>query len=221
MPIPQILSKIGYAICHQIPDRTFYIDDQLLPFGSRCTGIYLGVFITFTFYFLFRYRYQRKPTTPPILPISLVSIGFILLMVGNALSQPLGIPTNNAARFITGILFGFTIPLFLIPAFNFSTRRQNDKSRIINLSEYIVLLITLAVVSALVLLKLNFVLYVTAYLSVLGLLLLWTFLNSTIIDLVIEKFGHKSLATHLLLIIGLILTIGEFTFLYWLRTYLT
>lgn len=221
MSIPQLLYKIGYAICHQLPERTFHFHDQSLPLCSRCTGIYLGVFIIFTFYFLFRYLKKQKPTIPPSLPISLVSVFFILLMVGNALSTSFGIPTSNTARFLTGILFGFTIPLFLIPAFNFSAKRQSDQGRIINLGEYFVLLITLAVISTLVLLKLDLVLYVAAYLSVLGLLLLWTLLNSTIIDLVIEKFGRKSLAVHLLLIIGLVLTAGELTFLYWLRLYLT
>src|SRR3989339_1170806 len=119
MYLPQILFQIGYAVCHQIPERTFHLHGQPLPLCSRCTGIYLGAFLIFVFYFFFRYCQGKKITNPPSWPVSIMAMIFVLLMVGNALSQPFGIPTNNLARFITGILFGFSITLFLITAFTF------------------------------------------------------------------------------------------------------
>lgn len=33
---------IGSVICHQIPDRSFFLDGRQLPVCARCTGLYLG-----------------------------------------------------------------------------------------------------------------------------------------------------------------------------------
>jgi uncharacterized membrane protein len=33
---------IGSVICHQLPDRSFFIDGQQLPVCARCTGLYLS-----------------------------------------------------------------------------------------------------------------------------------------------------------------------------------
>jgi uncharacterized membrane protein len=32
----------GSVICHQMPDRSFFIDGQQLPICARCTGLYLS-----------------------------------------------------------------------------------------------------------------------------------------------------------------------------------
>ena len=33
---------IGSVICHQLPDRSFFIGGQQLPVCARCTGVYLS-----------------------------------------------------------------------------------------------------------------------------------------------------------------------------------
>ena len=39
---PALLFPIGHFICHQRPERSFFIGGQQLPVCARCTGLYLG-----------------------------------------------------------------------------------------------------------------------------------------------------------------------------------
>lgn len=33
---------VGRLICHQLPDRSFFLDGQQLPVCARCTGLYVS-----------------------------------------------------------------------------------------------------------------------------------------------------------------------------------
>lgn len=45
---------IGSVICHQLPDRSFFVDGQQLPVCARCTGLYLGAAAGFAAWLLVR-----------------------------------------------------------------------------------------------------------------------------------------------------------------------
>lgn len=34
--------SVGSVICHQLPERSFFVDGRQLPVCARCTGLYLG-----------------------------------------------------------------------------------------------------------------------------------------------------------------------------------
>jgi uncharacterized membrane protein len=36
------LFEVGGVVCHQIPERSFFIDAHQLPVCARCTGLYLS-----------------------------------------------------------------------------------------------------------------------------------------------------------------------------------
>lgn len=36
------LYAAGSVVCHQLPDRSFFVDGMQLPVCARCTGLYLG-----------------------------------------------------------------------------------------------------------------------------------------------------------------------------------
>ena len=40
--VPGLLFPIGSFICHQRPERSFFVGGQQLPVCARCTGLYLG-----------------------------------------------------------------------------------------------------------------------------------------------------------------------------------
>lgn len=131
-------------------------------------------------------------------------------MVGNAVSAALGMPTNNIIRFITGMLFGFTIPLFLLPAFNYSKKSDADNEHIVNFKEYIILFSITAAVSIFVFFNNSIILYIASYLSIAGLLLFMMMLNAAIITLIfdsIKKF--KLMPYYYSLLIGALITGGE------------
>jgi uncharacterized membrane protein len=210
MHIPEFLLKIGYAICHQFPERSFDVNGRPLPLCSRCTGIYLGMFITFTFYFLFKFIRNKKPSIPPPLFASIISIFFILLMVANAVSPLVSFSTSNIARFVTGILFGFTIPLFLIPAFNYSKKSPSQNELIVNYKEYFLLLVMVILLAVVVLLKINLVLYLVAYISIIGLLLFMLLLNASFMTLLFDGIKKlKLMPYYYSLLMGAFITGGE------------
>ena len=219
MPISQILYDIGYAVCHQLPQRTFHVHDQLLPLCSRCTGIYLGMFLTFAFYFVWYWLRGRRPAIPPAMPIIAISALFFLAMPFNAISPHLGIPTHNIARLITGILFGFSVPLFLLPVFNDNPRGKNSKSRIIKAGGYLFLLTVVILAAALIIIGNDPALYFAAYASVTGLVIFASLLNATIIKTVLEHY-HKVIGNCWCVTIGLLLAGIELSSLYYSRFYI-
>ena len=37
-----LVYSVGSVVCHQLPDRSFFIDGRQLPVCARCTGLYLS-----------------------------------------------------------------------------------------------------------------------------------------------------------------------------------
>ena len=44
--------KIFGLICHQNPERSFFVNNIQVPICSRCTGIYLSLFVIYLFYII-------------------------------------------------------------------------------------------------------------------------------------------------------------------------
>ena len=68
---------VGAAICHRITSRSFMINGRQVPLCARCTGMYLGVALSFAVLFL---AGRGRRTNLPPLPILLVLVGFIGIM---------------------------------------------------------------------------------------------------------------------------------------------
>lgn len=214
MQIPDILYKIGYSICHQIPERTFFVFGQPMPLCSRCTGIYLGVIISFAFYFFTNTR-KGKNSLPPPLFVNIASLFFAIVMGVNALTDSFGFGSyGNDFRFITGILFGFILPYYLLTALNYSKKFNSKNKHIISIEQYLLLLATVFAASFLVLFKVNFILFVSSYLSVLGLLLFAFMLNITVIILIFDEVKKfNKLSYHYAAVFSFLITANEFIIL--------
>ena len=106
-------SFIGRAICHQLHERTFQINETYLPICARDTGIYLGVLTTLVYLFITK---KFKKTMIPNKTISFLLLTMLCPMMIDGIGSYLGFyETNNAIRLITGILFGSSLPFFLLP----------------------------------------------------------------------------------------------------------
>lgn len=124
--LEEIVFFLGRAICHQIPERTFNINGHYLPVCARDTGIYIGIFSSLL------YLYVSKRNCADMIPNKKNS--FILLLC----SMPLIIDgfgsylhvyeTNNVLRLSTGILFGMSLPFFLMPLQHFSVGGNSKRS---------------------------------------------------------------------------------------------
>ena len=98
-------------ICHQRPDRSFFIFGKKLPLCARCLGLYLSFFIgviiaIFNINWLINFKAYQIILFLVICIIPLLIDGFTQL---HKLRK-----SNNVLRLITGLITGFSSSIFLI-----------------------------------------------------------------------------------------------------------
>ena len=117
--VPPYLAGLGYGLpldfsfrvferyCHQLPERTLTVSGHKMPVCARCFGIYLGMLIG-----ALTFPYASKGKAPP----GWVLIALAVPMALDGVSQLVGLRTStNGLRVVTGFLFGFAIPFYLVP----------------------------------------------------------------------------------------------------------
>ena len=187
------LHAVGYAVCHQIPERSFPLGAGTTPLCARCSGMYIGAVIGLVFQSLTAWK---RSATPPwyvivVLAVFVVAFGvdgvnsYLYLMKqvspGFLESVPnLYIP-NNVLRLLTGSGMGLGMAAGLFPAFNSTVWADAREERALPgfKSFGIVLGITL-LVDLLVLTESPFVLYPVAFITTGGVLLLLTMVYSMV-----------------------------------------
>ncbi len=96
-------------ICHQSPERSFFIAGHALTVCQRCTGIYLGLFL-----FSLVPHDSRHLLSSATHRRLLVFCSTLPMLLDVALPY-LGVWTNNAvSRFVTGLVFGSLLSILLL-----------------------------------------------------------------------------------------------------------
>jgi uncharacterized membrane protein len=102
-------------IFHWVPEKAIYLGGHSLLWDARCARIYIGFGAGLFFLFL---TSKRNRNLPP-LNILLINILMFFPLVLDVSTLWLGIrQPSNDIRFLTGILFGNALCVFLYPAFN-------------------------------------------------------------------------------------------------------
>lgn len=111
-PWAEMLWQIGYALCHQLPERSLFIGGYQLPVCARDTGTMLGFGVVLLFYLLAkRWRYAKLPDLPVLV---VAGIGFALFAF-DGLSSYAGLrETSNAIRLVAGLGFGLSLGIMLL-----------------------------------------------------------------------------------------------------------
>lgn len=105
-----IYSFFSY-LCHQIPERSFHIENHSFAVCSRCFGVYFGLLAGFVIYPFFRVIEETEPLPRFWLFLSLVPIAIDWLL------GVFGIWENTfLSRFSTGMILGIACAVFIIPA---------------------------------------------------------------------------------------------------------
>jgi uncharacterized membrane protein len=97
-------------LCHQLPDRSFFIDGHKLAVCSRCTGLYFGAALTLLAYPLLRsLRVAHPPDRKWLFAAAIpLLIDFFLTF--------LGIWENtHTTRFVTGFIFSSVVVFYVMP----------------------------------------------------------------------------------------------------------
>ncbi len=177
---------IGYALCHQMPDRSFFAHEHQYPLCARCTGMYLG-FVTGAIWLAVRGRIKAARLPPT--PIIVMLVGFIVAMgidgVNSTISIIPGAPqlyhTTNVIRLITGTLYGLALSALFPPVFNSAIWSAPSGERTIkNWRELGLLVIVVAIEIAIVLAFTDQMLIPISIITIGGVLLLLSLLNSVI-----------------------------------------
>ncbi len=181
---------IGYAVCHRISHRSFFLDERQLPLCARCTGMYLGAFITL----LFQLRHPKFGAMPS--RKSLIVLGFLAVLFGvDGLNSYLHLIPNapslyepqNWSRLATGSGMGVALAVILYPIFNQSVWQDwTGQKALSGAKQYVLLFATIALVNLAVLSENPILLYPLALISALTILAILTMVY-TIVWLMIAK----------------------------------
>ena len=94
-----VVYATGDVLCHQKAERSFFINENEMPFCSRCTAIWLGIAIGLGFMIFYQIQLNEKFIFAILL--SIIPIGV------DGLGQLFGFwESTNIVRVITGLLIG-------------------------------------------------------------------------------------------------------------------
>lgn len=220
---------VGYAVCHQIPARSFTLAGRPLPLCARCTGTYLGVMLGFGM--LAARRRARCSRLPP-LPILIVLGLFFVAWGADGLNSYLtlfpGLPhlyePRNALRLTTGMLNGLMLSNLVYPVFGATVWAEPRPQRSIeNWRELGVLLALAGGLIGLVWWGWSPALYLLALVSALGPLSILGIANALIVLVLMrrERAARAWRNLALPLLIAAALTLGEIAALDVGRAWLT
>ena len=210
--ISRLYYFIGSLVCHQLPERTIFIDGMHLPLCARDTGIYLGIFIALVFLVV---RGKFKADTVPSNRISvLLAILMIPMMVDAVTSYASIRQTDNIIRLVTGIFFGMSLVLFLFPAANFKTN-EPGRLKVIDGWSDVILLAVINILVCIVILRFHIMAWtVVSTASLVGLVFIFGRLIYTLIRILNIGSPKRSI------IYTSVLTIITFGMLYILKGFL-
>jgi uncharacterized membrane protein len=111
-------------VCHQIPERSFFINGHKLAVCSRCTGIYFGAMLMLLLYPLV--RSLRLVHTPPRKWLIAAAIPLVI----DFLLTFLGIWENtHTTRFVTGFILSSVVVFYVMPGVvELSLRKRGTSS---------------------------------------------------------------------------------------------
>ncbi|HUU07111.1 MAG TPA: DUF2085 domain-containing protein [Thermoplasmata archaeon] len=115
--VPRTIYIIGDIECHQIAERSYFLNGNQMPFCSRDIGLFLGIALGFgiaTFFFL--------QLNPMWLLVGLVPIG-----LDGGLQLVTAYESTNALRLVTGMVGGAVLAL-LIASFVLAFREDAKRT---------------------------------------------------------------------------------------------
>ncbi|MBC7263977.1 MAG: DUF2085 domain-containing protein [Chloroflexi bacterium] len=187
--VPGLLRYVGLllsGVCHQIPERTYFIGTQQLPLCARCTGTYLSALWTLgVMAVLGRARAARLPPARVLVALILFFLVWGIDGFNSYLSAIEGLPhfctPHNIFRLATGMLNGLALMLILLPVFNFVIWQNSlDRPVVDGFGELVGLIIVVAVANSVVIWAPPAFFYPLALLEAVSVLVLLGMVNSVL-----------------------------------------
>jgi len=128
--IASFLHWLGFGLCHQLPERSFFAGGVQAPVCARDTGIYIGFILSLVVISLI-HRGERPREFPT--RAGWTAIGLMIGAMGfDGVTSYAGIrTTTNDLRLITGLLAGYAIAAMLTPMLNDELWRTGSRTRVL------------------------------------------------------------------------------------------
>jgi uncharacterized membrane protein len=187
------LDEVAYAVCHRIPERSFFFGGQQLPLCARCSGTFLGVLLTMiTLTAAGRTRASRLPPPRVLLVLVTFSVVWAFDGINSYLTLFPGAPhlyePQNWLRFITGMLNGITLGTLVFAVFQFALWRAPQPRPVVGGLRELAGLVGLGGLLVTMVLSENpRLLYPLALASTLGVLLMLTSANAIVVAVAARK----------------------------------
>ncbi|HEX9092588.1 MAG TPA: DUF2085 domain-containing protein [Coriobacteriia bacterium] len=129
--IETFLRVLGFGLCHQLPQRSFFGGGYQLPVCARDTGIYVGFVLSLLVMALLdRGRRRSELPHPGLLALGVLFVG---IMGWDGVTSYAGLrQTTNDLRLITGLLTGYALPLVVVPMLNSSLWDRSEPTRVLD-----------------------------------------------------------------------------------------
>jgi hypothetical protein len=117
-----LVYAIGSAVCHQLPERSFYLWGRQLPVCARCTGLYAGAaFAALLVWSSLRLRVSvpSVSSVSPRIPnpksrITIVTLALLPNLLTIAYEWTTGVTPANWIRAAAGFVSGAVVASFLV-----------------------------------------------------------------------------------------------------------
>ncbi len=183
---------VGYAICHQIYERTFQINGQPISLCARCTGMYVGALVAGIYQLFLGKRRGEWPAKKFLIPLGIFFLAFGFDGFNSAAKLFLGhdllYTPNNTLRLITGTGMGIVMSVIVLPTFNQTAWRAYDPRPYIETWAQFGGLVGVAAASVLLILtELPIFLLPFSYLGAIGVVIVLTSLYTMILMVILGK----------------------------------
>lgn len=211
------LDLIGYAVCHRIPARSFFVAGNQLPMCARDTGMFSAALLGLAcFAAALRTRASNFPRAPFVFVFVACFAAWAFDGVNSyfvlATGQTLLYEPQNWLRLTTGALMGASLSAFIAPFFNAAVwRAPADQPSVQCWRDVTWLALMTGAVIAVVLWRPDFLYGPIALISALGVLTLLTIVNGLLVLIMAKRHGQIERWTHLTLfaLAGLILSLAQ------------
>jgi uncharacterized membrane protein len=205
---------IGYALCHQIPARSFQINDQPISLCARCTGMYVSLMIGLIYQTVLGRRRYAWPRNLHLAVLAVFFLAFAVDGTNSALTLFTGkgplYPPTNISRLLTGTGMGLAMAAMILPAFHQTAWEKYDpRGYFLTWGQFLGFLAAGFTGAALILTENPFILQAFTYLGVLGIILILTLLYSMILMVIFDRENSITRPTELIgwLLAGLLVAL--------------
>lgn len=225
----RLFNVVGYAVCHRIPSRSFFIAGTQLPMCARDTGMFSAALLGLVmFAATLRRRAALFPRRPMLFAFVLAFVlwafdgfnSYFLLVTGRTLFY---LP-QNGLRLVTGALMGASLSAFVAALFNQAVWRDAaNTATVASWRDVGKLAGVAAAVIAVVLWQPDFLYGPIALASGLGAVILLTIINGLLVLIVLRQHGQMQhwRQMGMPLLAGSVMTLIEVIAIDWLRATFT